>query len=411
MTKNNSIIPAGATSYSKSTPAKQSEIKANVIIPLGQATITGLAAYSLLGSLSAFMAPEFTQFVLPASLAAGLWQWQKGVNSANNSMIIKEEISTTAHYSLGDALVLIWNNRPTSTPTSLTPIPSPSPRPVGNMAHIDQLVKLPDVLSLLHNEWAVLVFGAKGTGKTTLLKSLVNSRPGDVVIVDPHNEPGKWGENRVYGAGRDFIEAEKIILGIGSELDKRYKQMAKGEVKEGDFYPLWLIIDEGMSVVSNTSKSTVKAICSLLTEGRKVAMGILLANHSTMVKALGIEGKSDLREGLSIVHLTLTNGQRRYYLKQGELNFVPVSFDIVPPAGNVSRPQENTVLSDVLIQPKDTFFNEYSLAQYSQLVRIKAEIEAAGGRVTTSAMVNKIGGNRNNTWKMVKLFLGEKLDG
>lgn len=406
MTKNS--IPAGATSYSKSTPAKQSEIKANVIIPLGQATITGLAAYSLLGSLSAFMAPEFTQFVLPASLAAGLWQWQKGVNSANNAMIIKEEISTTAHYSLGDALILIWNNRPT-TPTGSAPVPSPSPRPVGS-SNIDQLVKLPSVTALLQNEWAVLVFGAKGTGKTTLLKALVNSRPGDVVIVDPHNEPGKWGENRVYGAGRDFIEAEKIILGIGSELDKRYKQMATGEVKEGDFYPLWLIIDEGMSIVNNTSKSTVKAICSLLTEGRKVAMGILLANHSTMVKALGIEGKSDLREGLSIVHLTLTNGQRKQYLKQGELNFIPVSFDPVPPAGNVPRPPENTVLKDVLIQPKDTFFNEYSLTQYSQLVRVKAEIEAAGGRVTTSAMVNKIGGNRNNTWKMVKLFLGEKLD-
>lgn len=175
---------------------------------------------------------------------------------------------------------------------------------------------MPALLDELEGEQAILVVGAKGSGKTTVLSWILHG-VNDAVIFDPHNAPVKWSGRPVIGGGRNYKNIEKGLNHIEQMMDKRYKLMDQGKVQEGQFKPLWVCIDEGRSIMIKT-KSAGPVFTTLLTEARKVEMNVVLANHSSLVGALGLEGASDLKEGLVLVHLRNVNGVRKAMVDKGE---------------------------------------------------------------------------------------------
>ena len=60
-----------------------------------------------------------------------------------------------------------------------------------------------------------------------------------------------------------------------------------------------------------------EAIKALLTESRKAAFSVFVATHSERVKALGIEGEGDLKDGFAVVRLTIVDGQRQASIDRG----------------------------------------------------------------------------------------------
>ena len=175
---------------------------------------------------------------------------------------------------------------------------------------------IPALLDELENEQAILVVGAKGSGKTTVLRWLLHGMT-NAVVFDPHNAPSKWGKCHVIGGGRNYQAIEMNLCQIERFMDKRFKQMDSGEVVEGEFKPLWVCIDEGRSIMLKTA-SGGEVFKTLLTEARKVAINIILANHSSLVGALGLEGASDLKEGLALVHLREVNEVRSATIDKGD---------------------------------------------------------------------------------------------
>lgn len=163
------------------------------------------------------------------------------------------------------------------------------------------------ILPELVQRQRVLIVGASDSGKTTLLRHLIDAK-GNCLVIDPHGTPPKWGKAKHIGQGRDYKAIGASLTWLIREMDKRYEQLGTGEVKERTHDQVTVIIDEWRAIVKHV-KTAGEQISTLLTEGRKVNLDLIVATHSQMVKALGIEGEGDLRKGFTVVNLSGGNGE------------------------------------------------------------------------------------------------------
>ena len=157
-------------------------------------------------------------------------------------------------------------------------------------------------LSTLAQSDNILVVGQKGAGKTTLLRKIVAKRRDkgeQLIALDPHAKPGKWPCYTV-GGGRDYDAIQTALIKIETDMDSRFKQMAKGEIAEGEFPRRATVSDEYRSITDklNGKGETVNAgslMLSRISEGRKVGECALVACHNDTAEALGIQGNTDMK--------------------------------------------------------------------------------------------------------------------
>lgn len=165
-----------------------------------------------------------------------------------------------------------------------------------------------DLLAALDNAQRTLIVGASNSGKTTLLQHIISRRRGQVIVIDPHSYPDKWPCQQVIGIGRDYEAIDDTLASLVRLMSKRYDEIGKGEVIEGQHPPVTIIIDEWRAIVQNVDNAG-EAIKTLLTESRKAAMAVFVATHSERAKPLGLDGEYDLKDGFAIVRLAWENGQ------------------------------------------------------------------------------------------------------
>lgn len=136
----------------------------------------------------------------------------------------------------------------------------------------------------------LLIVGGKGTGKTTLLAALVARRQGIHIVLDPHNEPGKWGTLRVIGGGRDYAAITRILTDAMQSLQVRYGRMNKQP--GASFARTTFVWDEWRSIARSVAEAG-DVVTSIVTEGRKVRLCVLAATHNDTVAALGCKGDKE----------------------------------------------------------------------------------------------------------------------
>lgn len=161
-----------------------------------------------------------------------------------------------------------------------------------------------------------LVYGSSGAGKSNILDWLNShlARRGDVLRIDPHGQ-GTIGQGRNYAA----IEGE--LSRLVDVMQGRYQDLSI------ERKPLWAIVDEWLSIVSNTETGAA-SIKTLLTEGRKAQVFVVLASQSNRAKPLGLDGSYDILDGLTVLHITLdAQGNRTLTANRGDGQDIPL---IVP---------------------------------------------------------------------------------
>lgn len=171
------------------------------------------------------------------------------------------------------------------------------------------LAPLP-LLPAIADRERILIIGASDSGKTTLMRHMIDHRQ-NVLMIDPHGTPPKWGTVRHVGQGRDYRAIGIVLNWLVVEMTKRYEQLGSGEVGEGQHAPITIFIDEWRTIVKQLPDAG-NYLTTLLTEGRKASISLIISSHSKMVKALGVEGEGDLRQGFSVVNLTGGNGSERH---------------------------------------------------------------------------------------------------
>lgn len=168
----------------------------------------------------------------------------------------------------------------------------------------------------------VIIMGEPGSGKTSLAEYLgVVLKANKRYAVHPHAKPGDFaGFNAVLGGGRNYgkpddeevawadIESGKVKPTIAQALkallvlmNERYKRYYQGDTAFDD---VDVYIDELPSIVSNLGKKFFASIMpQLLMECRKVGIRLWLLAQGSQVRMLGLEGMSDLREGITFIRL------------------------------------------------------------------------------------------------------------
>lgn len=168
----------------------------------------------------------------------------------------------------------------------------------------------------------VIICGEPGQGKTSLAEYLgVILNADKRYAVHPHAKPGDFaGFNAILGGARNYgspddecvnwsdIESGKVQPTIAQVLqsllllmNERYQEYYVGKTS---FAEVDVYIDELPSIVSNLGKKFIAGILpQLLMECRKVGIRIWLLTQGSQVRMLGLEGMSDLREGITFIRL------------------------------------------------------------------------------------------------------------
>ncbi|MFO7678823.1 MAG: type IV secretory system conjugative DNA transfer family protein, partial [Chloroflexota bacterium] len=143
----------------------------------------------------------------------------------------------------------------------------------------------------------VLIAGETGSGKSTAMLAVLKRRR-QVIVLDPHNTPGSWGDAQVIGGGRDFESIGRFMQQMHHLLSQRYAQRAQGI---SWFEPLTVATDEMPAIVASLGRQVDDVWRAWLREGRKVGLFFVVSTQSTRVKTLGIRGEGDLLENFNYV--------------------------------------------------------------------------------------------------------------
>ena len=146
----------------------------------------------------------------------------------------------------------------------------------------------------------LLIAGRTEAGKTTLAEAILAERiqSGDeLLIFDPHYQPGKWHNLPAIGGGRDFDGILSMLPILIGELDDRYKRFNDG-MKTEQFRRLTILLDEVPAIIGETYETTpsggkriiddrwLRFAKRLGSEARKVRMSVILLSQSTLVDDL-----------------------------------------------------------------------------------------------------------------------------
>ena len=187
------------------------------------------------------------------------------------------------------------------------------------------VVRLEDIANL-DNLWVV---GPKNSGKTTVLRRLLELRRGTHWALDPHNTPGKWPSCTVVGGGMDFDAINLQIDKAYGWMRRRYQNMDKGTVTEAQCSAArrTLVGDEWRAIRSALpgSKGVPSAaarLLDILSQGRKAGICALAASHLDTAEGMGISGEKDMLKCFDMI----------IYLGAMATKYVPTAARMARPA-------------------------------------------------------------------------------
>lgn len=194
--------------------------------------------------------------------------------------------------------------QPTPQPAVTQPFTPPTGRPIVAGQSAD-----PAVLTLLADSLHLLVIGHTGGGKTTLYHALTamwvkraKAQPdpkkrGLVVVLDPDAAAGLWPGCRVYGAGSNYAQIEKVTTMVGQLFLQRSKLYGQGV---SDFPDLWVVIDE-YAAVSGELPLVKKVVEGILRRGRKLGIHLMLGVQDKQMHTMNMKGQTKLMNNFTFV--------------------------------------------------------------------------------------------------------------
>lgn len=319
-----------------------------------------------------------------ALAAGGVWL----ANWWRHQEPVREVISSGGH-------ILVTGNYhmlPPARPQLEAPPPLalPAPQEAGPIVELPRLAN-----------GHVLIAGETGSGKTNAMQAVLRSRQG-VVVLDPHDQPGKWSHT-VIGGGRDFEAIADYMARMAAMLDERYERL---HTAGGDFEPLTVAVDEMPAIISAAGSSVAEVWREWLREGRKVGLLLAIATQSTRVRTLGIEGESDLLDNFAAVlvlgklaeqrHPGLARGPYPAVLETlGRVRAVQVPLISPPRPDGAERQRRPRVVAPEV--PKiETPYGDVTPSEIARVLRMKREghslraIEAAVFDYTGGAAHHKV---------------------
>ena len=305
---------AQSISQAQTATAETIAVRASEQALSNQATLAAIAAQATGTAVAQaaiaeqhLVADEARRLALQRESEAAALAYQRQINQLKpylwGGLVIAAMILAS-----GVAYVLYQRSRPFTVndvngPRVLIPanswqvLPSPRSQPaLPELAARTETAVTPLTLPPL-TQGHVLIAGETGSGKSTAMLAVLQRRQ-QVIVLDPHNAPGSWGEAQVIGGGRDFESIGRYMQQMRQILSGRFSQRAQGITQ---FEPLTVATDEMPAIVAALGRQVDEVWREWLREGRKVGLFFVVSTQSTRVKTLGIRGEGDLLENFTYV--------------------------------------------------------------------------------------------------------------
>ncbi len=161
--------------------------------------------------------------------------------------------------------------------------------------------------------YQIVIYGPTKSGKSSVIKALLLQRQeAEVLILDPHYEPGSWPSRvTVAGAGLNWAAIDQALDYTLAEMQRRYQLLATTPRGQLQFKSLYLIVDE-MSALTGEIPDAGKRLFNLAQQGRKVDVWTILTPHSTEVEQMGAQGRGDARENFAYIEMPFVMEEDKY---------------------------------------------------------------------------------------------------
>ena len=146
----------------------------------------------------------------------------------------------------------------------------------------------------------LFIYGPSGSGKTVFAQHLIASRAGQVVVLDPKWQVGKWGgaPAACVDAAGSYAPIDATAAQLLAEFRRRLRLHQQGQTAA----PLTVVIDELPDL--NDACPNVRALfLALLRMGRELQMRVVALSTGRGVEDLGLKGRGDARRSLVTVRL------------------------------------------------------------------------------------------------------------
>lgn len=146
----------------------------------------------------------------------------------------------------------------------------------------------------------LFIYGPSGSGKTVFAQHLIASRDGQVVVLDPKWQRGKWGEAPAATVDDEgsYAPIDAAAAQLLTEFKRRLRLHKEGQTAA----PLTVVIDE-LPDLNDECPSVRKLFLSLLRMGRELQMRLVALSTGRGVEDLGLKGRGDARHNLITVRL------------------------------------------------------------------------------------------------------------
>lgn len=165
-----------------------------------------------------------------------------------------------------------------------------SPAPEPSRPRLLPANSSPTAIDLPELDMHVFVLGHSDSGKSSTLRALIDQcgkKRERVTVIDPHYRPHSWpAKAKVISTNQEII---RFFKWMEDELETRVNAGHNGQYS---FRSFTVVIDE-IPIMANTyGRNMWEPVKQWLYAGRKYGLFMILGSHTTLVKALGIEGES-----------------------------------------------------------------------------------------------------------------------
>ena len=148
---------------------------------------------------------------------------------------------------------------------------------IDTMGYFEDMAKQPHAL----------IGGTTGAGKSVALNGFMCHLMGDfphnvkMMLIDPKGVELIQYKKLPHTIGHavDPEEIEKALSWMAEEMDARFKEMMKKELRMTDKPDIYIVIDEYMDILFNCNKQAVKDLCRIAAKGRAAKIHIILCTQ------------------------------------------------------------------------------------------------------------------------------------
>lgn len=247
-----------------------------------------LTQWSLLGLAAVTAAASVQHHQLANAIPLLLWLSHRNNHIVKQSLPLVKALARIEAAHSATALAYIWGR---SHPQQLSQLEAATTT-TDDSPKLFDWAQLRDPDKFVH----LLFLGETGSGKTYTAERVMEHIGCDFKVITSKRKADQWRNRRVIGTPRDF---DAIRDALEQDMVAMVKRMGNLDAS----WPMEFTVIDELSAIAKNVKDAGYYFSSFICEARETRMRYAFLAHGQQVKLLGLQGQSDLIDGLCKIRL------------------------------------------------------------------------------------------------------------